>query len=460
MEKWGAIKLGIETKEESGDEEKQLIERDEEEEKMIQMSFFKSTTSALDSVLGISAPNINKKVSWTLPSSTEKLLKENSSFLKFPIDEDAPYYRGTLPSGREKSKKISLWKILKNCVGKDLTRVALPVYLCEPLSMTQKLAEPLEFAGLLREANLTDDSQEALLKVTAFILSANLEGSSRMSKPFNPLLGETFELELGDIRFLAEQVSHHPPITAFHCESPDFLFSGWVQVKMSLSLGGLLILPLGRSEIYLKRLDRTYTFSKPSAKVSGLVFGDPKLEVAGEFSVLQVDSKSRCVLTLRGAGQTIEVSGQVTDAQNKPVISVSGRWDQGLFSAALPRGPKVELCRARPVEPNPETQGFSLFVANLNFLSPHNLYHLAPTDSRFRPDIRALEHGDLNLAETEKSRLEDGQRARKSLLSQKPTHHQPLWFKQTEASDWTYAGGYWEARAQGNWTQCTTDLFN
>ena len=36
-----------------------------------------------------------------------------------------------------------------------------------------------------------------------------------VKKPFNPLLGETFELVGKDYRFLAEQVSHHPPITAF-----------------------------------------------------------------------------------------------------------------------------------------------------------------------------------------------------------------------------------------------------
>jgi hypothetical protein len=39
-----------------------------------------------------------------------------------------------------------------------------------------------------------------------------------VTKPFNPLLGETFELVTKDFKFIAEQVSHHPPITAFHCE--------------------------------------------------------------------------------------------------------------------------------------------------------------------------------------------------------------------------------------------------
>lgn len=44
----------------------------------------------------------------------------------------------------------------------------------------------------------------------------------RMQKPFNPLLGETFELVTTKYRFFSEQVSHHPPITAFHCEGSNY----------------------------------------------------------------------------------------------------------------------------------------------------------------------------------------------------------------------------------------------
>jgi len=39
-----------------------------------------------------------------------------------------------------------------------------------------------------------------------------------VSKPFNPLLGETFELVKDGFELIAEQVSHHPPITAVHCQ--------------------------------------------------------------------------------------------------------------------------------------------------------------------------------------------------------------------------------------------------
>jgi len=47
---------------------------------------------------------------------------------------------------------VSLWAIIRECVGKDLTRVCLPVYFNEPLSALQKLAEDLEYCGLLDQA--------------------------------------------------------------------------------------------------------------------------------------------------------------------------------------------------------------------------------------------------------------------------------------------------------------------
>ena len=44
----------------------------------------------------------------------------------------------------------------------------------------------------------------------------------RTAKPFNPFLGETYELVTPKIRFFSEQVSHHPPILAINCQGKDW----------------------------------------------------------------------------------------------------------------------------------------------------------------------------------------------------------------------------------------------
>jgi oxysterol-binding protein 1 len=60
--------------------------------------------------------------------------------------------RMKLPEPAEKEKGISLWSIIKDSVGKDLTRVCLPVYFNEPLSSLQKCFEDLEYSYLLDQA--------------------------------------------------------------------------------------------------------------------------------------------------------------------------------------------------------------------------------------------------------------------------------------------------------------------
>jgi hypothetical protein len=37
-----------------------------------------------------------------------------------------------------------------------------------------------------------------------------------MLKPFNPILGETFQAYLGGIPLSYEQISHHPPISSYY----------------------------------------------------------------------------------------------------------------------------------------------------------------------------------------------------------------------------------------------------
>lgn len=48
--------------------------------------------------------------------------------------------------------------------------------------------------------------------------------ATRTSKPFNPILGETYEFVCPQFKYIGEQVSHHPPISAAHADSEDYQF--------------------------------------------------------------------------------------------------------------------------------------------------------------------------------------------------------------------------------------------
>jgi len=76
--------------------------------------------------------------------------------------------------------------------------------------------------NLLDKASGENDSIIRLAFVSTFMMSRFCTAVSRLQKPFNPLLGETYELVTNKFRLITEQVSHHPPITAYHIEASSY----------------------------------------------------------------------------------------------------------------------------------------------------------------------------------------------------------------------------------------------
>ena len=149
--------------------------------------------------------------------------------------------RKSLPEPKEVEKRASLWSLIKGNIGTDLTKVCLPVCFNEPISSLQKCFEDLEYSYLLDRASewgkrvflhpllyfkikrydslvklillrlfssLQGNSLMRLLHVAAFAVSGYSSTEGRICKPFNPLLGETYEAEFPDkgLRFCSEKV--------------------------------------------------------------------------------------------------------------------------------------------------------------------------------------------------------------------------------------------------------------
>lgn len=102
----------------------------------------------------------------------------------------------------------SVWGILTKNIGKDLSRISMPVTLNEPIGVLQRMCEELEYSELLDSASKETDPVERLTLLAAFAVSGYSSLFWRNYKPFNPLLGESFEnvREDKNFRFIAEQV--------------------------------------------------------------------------------------------------------------------------------------------------------------------------------------------------------------------------------------------------------------
>jgi hypothetical protein len=132
-----------------------------------------------------------------------------------------PKEREILPYFKDPKQKISFWTILKDSIGKDITKLSVPVYFSDPMSVTQKCGQAMEYAEIMdnvMEMKGDENALKRLAYIGVFAISMNTNLERTNTKPFNPLLGETYELVTDRFSFLSEQVSHHPPITAVYCK--------------------------------------------------------------------------------------------------------------------------------------------------------------------------------------------------------------------------------------------------
>lgn len=95
--------------------------------------------------------------------------------------------RDRLPITTDNRPPMSLWAILKNSIGKDLTKISFPVFFNEPTSMLQRMAEDVEFTECLDKAAAEADSAKRVAFVAAFAISNYSSTIGRISKPFNPM---------------------------------------------------------------------------------------------------------------------------------------------------------------------------------------------------------------------------------------------------------------------------------
>lgn len=351
--------------------------------------------------------------------------------------------RTRLPSG-PMGDEGSLFAILKNNVGKDLSTIAFPVSFNEPLTLLQRTAEELEYYNLLHQATEAKDPTQRLCFVAAFAVSGYAHTRYRTGrKGFNPMLAETFE----DVRmkFLAEKVSHNPVVIAYHAEGQGWELNATSAGKTKFWGKSLEIIPLGTTR--LKIGNDKYEWNKPSSFMRNLMMGTKYLEHCGKMTIQNTTDGATCVLDFKQSGYwgaSNEVSGMILSPSRDVTARIEGKWDEQI-AQVLDSSYLHVLWRITPFpKESPQYYGFTAFGMTLNEISSDLEGRLPPTDSRFRPDVLALEHGDDDGAEAQKARVEEMQRDRR----RRGVDRAPRWFKE-DGDGWTYVGGYWEARAKG-----------
>ncbi|XP_038618519.1 oxysterol-binding protein 2 isoform X3 [Tachyglossus aculeatus] len=388
---------------------------------------------------------------------------------------------------------LNLWSIMKNCIGKELSKIPMPVNFNEPLSMLQRLTEDLEYHELLDKAVKCENSTEQMCFVAAFSVSSYSTTIHRTAKPFNPLLGETYELDRMDelgFRSLCEQVSHHPPAAAHHVYSKHG-WALWQEITIASKFRGkyLSIMPLGAIHLEFSSSGNHYIWRKGTSTVHNIIVGKLWIDQSGDIEIVNHKTKDKCQLKFTpysyfSKDSARKVTGVVADGTGRAHYVMSGSWDEKMECAKIVHssqsrsnveGKQKTVYQTLPAKvlwkkyPLPENAENMYYFSELALTLNESEVGVAPTDSRMRPDQRLMESGQWDEANVEKQRLEEKQRlvrrkresdAMEALEGGKNyTGYTPLWFERktdplTGELACVYKGGYWEAKEKHDWHMC------
>jgi len=412
--------------------------------------------------------------------------------------------RTRLPSTMITRADFSVWSFLKSCIGKDLSKITMPVSFNEPLSFLQRVVEYVEYSELLVQASQCDDPIMRHELVTAFAVSATASNWERTGKPFNPLLGETYELDRQDLglRIVCEQVSHHPPVSAFHVESPMFTFHGCIHPKIKFWGPSIQVTPKGLVTLHLHSHKEVYTWQNINCSVRNIILGKVWIEHYGDMEVTNHVTKFKAMLQFKPCGwmsnDVHKVQGFLCDSHKTKVRAFYGKWIEAMYSvdmsvwnnyaqasgyrdiespsrsksdsestAAAERGANCDLKLAGQkllwaAKPKPSNTSqyynFTSFAMMLNELDPRHA-DIPQTDCRLRPDMRIMEAGDAEGSSQQKARIEEKQRTARKERKKTGNEFKPRWFRPgynrfTGAEEWLFTGQYWER----NWDD-VEDIF-
>ncbi|KAJ3411305.1 Oxysterol-binding protein- protein 3 [Chytridiales sp. JEL 0842] len=380
-----------------------------------------------------------------------------------PVYHSLPIIRRkALPAPTVSMENVSVMSILRNNVGKDLSTVAMPIALNEPLNLLQKLCEELEYCELLEQAADCKDDIDRIIYIAAFAVSGYASTVNRAGrKPFNPLLGETYECIREDkgFKFISEKVSHHPPIMASHAEASKYVVYQDNQVKTKFWGKSMELIPSGLVNVTLKSTEDHYQWGKVTTCMRNVFSTGRYLEHYGTMKITSLKTGHTVQLIFKESGYFTsaknEVAGTVFTPSGEEVAWLSGKWDESLhrFHKSTPNNLQV-VWRARPCPSNhSQMYGFTTFAVELNEITPDIAPYLPSTDTRFRPDQRMYEEGKADEAENEKQRLEQKQREFRKKLEAEGIRWQPQWFSHSPDENssegiWKYKGGYFESRGK------------
>ncbi|KAF6209182.1 hypothetical protein GE061_014927 [Apolygus lucorum] len=252
-------------------------------------------------------------------------------------------------------------------IGMDLSKVVLPTFILEKRSLLEMYADFFAHPDLFLRITDQPDAKQRMVEVVRWYITAFHAGRKTTipKKPYNPILGEVFrcfwdipgEASEGDVleggpvpgcpenklAFAAEQVSHHPPVSAFYAECPKKRVSCTAYVWTKSKFLGLSIAVVneGKAQVNFLDHDEQYTLAFPSA-YGRSILTKPWFELGGTINILcektGYSSKIDFLTKPFYGNKKHRIVGEIFEPDNKkPFLTIEGEWC-GTLKARTPEG--------------------------------------------------------------------------------------------------------------------------
>lgn len=284
----------------------------------------------------------------------------------------------------------------------NLLNVSLPVKLFEPKTMLQRVVDGWHYAPyMLSKAAASDDPLFRFKCVLAFVIGG-LKSSMTQWKPFNPILGETYQAEYKDgTQVFLEQTSHHPPVSHYQLIPPNqgYHFFGYAQYTANVSGNTLKGNRYGPNVASFPD-GQKIIFDSPEMWLSGVLWGDRVADFQGGFHIKDKKNDLKCEIMFNPDALNMFMSlfyKQATPSDffrgeikkgDKKICSVSGSWLSHISF---------------------DDEKFFEFSSELSE-RPQPVADPLPSDCRSRDDLISLAAGKYDDAQENKKKLEEIQR--------------------------------------------------
>ncbi|MCJ1466432.1 Oxysterol binding protein [Pseudocyphellaria aurata] len=314
---------------------------------------------------------------------------------------------------QNKGSWFSFLKSIKSAHG-DLSSLTAPPFILGTTSLTEFSAYWTEHPSIfVAPASELDPAKRALLVLKWFLSTLKQQYSSRSDKfgsekkPLNPFLGELFlghwmdEAGSGETELYSEQVSHHPPVTAYYIRNKNhgMELQGYNAQKVTFS-STIHVQQIGHALLEIASFKETYLITLPSLHIESLLYG-PYVEL----------NKTSYITSSSGYVAKIDYSGKgwVSGTKNsfaaclypaagkdkKPLYTIDGQWTD-TFTIRDGSGKTLEIYKATKTTP--------LIVAPLEKQDPYE------SNRAWNRVAAAIIEGDMKVVSAEKGKIEEAQR--------------------------------------------------